>query len=134
PRKQASGLWRMDSQADSALLEQAVNHVDLVLQRLERLQRLAEFHAGARTLCVPMILVYAVAHEQNRETLRKNGWRGGIGKDRKSLQPWQGHTHPGSAKDGAARHATDSFLGSIRHYYSPFRSKASATRLFRNCG
>src|SRR5439155_23132677 len=57
----------------------------------------------------------AVAHEENREPLRKSGWRGGIGKDRKSLQPWQCHTHPGAAKDGAARHATDCVPGSIRH-------------------
>ena len=46
-RKQASRLRRVDSQARCALLEQAVNHVDLVLQRLERLQRFAELHFGA---------------------------------------------------------------------------------------
>ena len=81
-----------------------------------------------------MILVHAVAHEQNRKPLRKRGRSGGIGKGRKRFQPWQGHSYPGSAKDGAARYAIDSFLRSIRHTIPLSVSAASAARLVRNCG
>ena len=60
----------MNALAGSPLVEEAVNHVDLVLQRLQRRQGLAELHIGARTLSAPVILVDAIAHEQNRETFR----------------------------------------------------------------
>ena len=51
--EQAAGLRGVNALAGGALVEEAVNHVDLVLQRLQRRQRLAELHVGARTLRRP---------------------------------------------------------------------------------
>ena len=70
--EEAAGLRRVNALARRALLEQAMNHVDLVLQRLERLQRLAELHLGARALGAPVILVDAVPHEDDAESLRES--------------------------------------------------------------
>ena len=45
--------------------------LNLPLERLERLQALAQFHLGARSLRPPVLRVDAVAHEQDREPLRR---------------------------------------------------------------
>jgi hypothetical protein len=49
------------------LVEQAVDDVDLVLDRLQGREALAELHRFTRTLGPPVIAVDAVAHEENGE-------------------------------------------------------------------
>jgi predicted DNA-binding protein (UPF0278 family) len=49
-----------------------MNYIDLVLQRFERGQRLAELHVRSRALGVPMIFVHAIPHEDDGEALRKS--------------------------------------------------------------
>ncbi len=70
-REQTSRLRRMNAQTGGSLVEKTVNHVDLVLQRLERRQVLLRFMSAPGTLGVPVILVHSIPHEQNRETLRE---------------------------------------------------------------
>ena len=45
-REDVAGLPRVDADARRGLVEQAVDDVDLGLQRLERRQSLAELHLG----------------------------------------------------------------------------------------
>ena len=136
--EQASGLRGVNALAGRPLVEQAVNHVDLMLQRLKRRQGLAELHIGSRTLGAPMILVHAIPHEQNRETFREGGWRGGIGESRKGLEPRQGHGDSGAAKNRTAGNAMGGFRRSIGHliHLSVLGKPCweSRLRLFRNCG
>ena len=63
-------VWPVDSVAGGTLLIEAVDDVDLVLQRLERSERFAELHIGSAALRIPMLLVDAVTHEQHGEALR----------------------------------------------------------------
>ena len=119
--EQAAGLRRVNALAGGALVEQAVDHVDLVLQRLERLQRLAELHLGARALGAPVILVDAVAHEQHARSASGTAPATcGVGESGKRLEPRQRHGDSGAAKNGAAGNAIGGFLRSIRASYSPF--------------
>ncbi len=46
-------------------------YVDLLLQRFQWRQRLAEFHRGALAFGAPMIFVDAIAQEHNAETFRE---------------------------------------------------------------
>ena len=112
--EQTSGLRGVNALTGGPLVEEAVNHVDLMLQRLERRQGLAELHIGARTLGAPMILVDAIAHEQNRETFREGGGDG-VRRKREGLQPRQGHGDSGAAKNRAAGNAMGGFRRSIGH-------------------
>ncbi len=66
-----AGLRGMDARPDGRLVEQAVDHVDLVLQRLERLERSAQLHHAAAPARPPVVAVDAVAHDQHGEPLRK---------------------------------------------------------------
>ena len=70
-RQKTSGLRGMNSVPDGAFMEQAVNDIDFVFERLQRHQRLAELHGRTGTLGVPMVFVHAVAHEQDGETFGK---------------------------------------------------------------
>src|SRR5690242_7132161 len=69
--EQASRLGGMNAMPRGPLMEQAMTHIDLVLDRLERLQRLAELHLRPRTLGAPVILIHAVPHEEHGEALGK---------------------------------------------------------------
>ena len=65
--KQAARLRRVDAQTDGTLVEQTINHVDFMLQRFQRRQRLAQLHGSARPFGAPMILIDAVPHEHYRK-------------------------------------------------------------------
>ena len=67
--EQVAGLRRMDAHAGGRLVEQAVDDVDLRLERLQRRQDLAELHLGARPFRPPAAGIDAVAHEQHGEAL-----------------------------------------------------------------
>src|SRR5437762_1908134 len=64
-REQTSGLRRMTSLRRRCFIEETVDDIDLLLERLERHQRFAELHFIARALCVPMILIDAIAEEDD---------------------------------------------------------------------
>ena len=113
--EQAAGLRGVNALAGGALVEQAVDHVDLVLQRLQRRQGLAELHVGARALGAPVILVHAVAHEQDAEALREGGRRRGVGERGQRFEPRQRHGDAGAAKNRAAGNAMGGFRRSIGH-------------------
>ena len=108
--EQASGLRRVNALAGGGLIEQAVDHVDLVLQRFERRQSLAELHVGARAFGAPVFLIDAVAHEHDPEALREDGGSGGIAERRQRFQPRQGHRDSGAAKNRSAGDASEGGL------------------------
>src|SRR5688572_4338640 len=122
----------MDADANGHLIEETVDDVDLVLERLERLQRFAELHLGALAACPPVIAVDAVAHEQHAEALRERAcgcrhdvtWHGGLRRVRPGhrFEPRQGHRH---AKTAEHRSSRESVVVSHR--------VSSPLRLFLNC-
>ena len=61
----------MNADARGRLVEQAGDDVDLRLDRLQRLERLAELHLRALPLGPPVLGVDAIAHEQDGEALGK---------------------------------------------------------------
>ena len=69
--QQAAGLRRVNALAGGVLVEEAVDDVDLLLQRLERRQAQTERHVVAGSFGAPVILVHAVAHEEHGEPLRE---------------------------------------------------------------
>src|SRR4051812_20043770 len=71
-RQQTAGLGRVNAQAGRGLVEQAINDIDLALQRLEGRERLAEFHVSSRALSAPVILVYAAAEEHHSKSFRES--------------------------------------------------------------
>ena len=101
-RQQAAGLGGMDALAGQRLDIEAVDHIDLLLERLQRLQRLAELHVGALAFGAPMILVDAAAQEHHAEALGEVGGRGRIGQGVDRFQPGQRHGAAGAAQHGAA--------------------------------
>ncbi len=74
--EQAAGLAGMNALTGQRLDIQAVDHIDLLLQRLQRRQRLAELHVGALAFGAPVILIDAVAQEHHAEALGESRRRG----------------------------------------------------------
>ncbi len=107
-REQAAGLRRMDALTGRRLVEQPVDDVDLVLEGLERRERLAELHVGAIAGRAPMVFIDAASHEHDAEALGEGrGGRGGGGaKNAHGFEPRQRHDDPGSAQHRAARNST----------------------------
>ncbi len=99
----------MDALIGQRLHIKAVHHIDLLLQRLQRLQGLGELHVGAISFGAPMILVNAAAQEDHAETLGEIG-RGRIGQGIHRVQP--GHRH-GAAR-AAQYHAAGESAGTQR--------------------
>ena len=97
--QQAAGLRGMDALTGGVLVEEPVDHVDLLLQRLERRQAQAELHVGARSFGAPVILVHAVAHEEHREPLRERRARRRRRERGQGIEPRQAHRDAGAAKD-----------------------------------
>ena len=132
--EQTSGLRGVNAMTDSPLVEEAVNHVDLMLQRLKRREGLAEHHIGSRALGVPMILVHSIPHEQNSETLREGSRGRGVSESGKGLEPRQGHGDSCAAKNRTAGDAMRGIRLSIKHLIHLSVPGKSGFRLFRNCG
>src|SRR5690242_10114226 len=63
----------MDAGAHGRAMEEAVDDVDLVLDRFQRLEGSAKLHVLARALRPPMMAVDAVAHKKHGEALRRRG-------------------------------------------------------------
>src|SRR5277367_176294 len=95
----------MNALTGSRFVEQAVNDVDLSLQRFEGLQRLAEHHVGAISSCAPMIFIDAASHEHHAEALGKSrrGWR--VSQRVERLEPRERHGGANAAKNGSAGYA-----------------------------
>src|SRR5713226_3422832 len=90
--KKVAGLCRVNAHTNRRLVEEAVDDVDLFLQRLQRLQSLAQLQVFARSLRPPMIPVDSVAHEHNGKALGKRSRGAGFSSpNRQRFQPWQGH-------------------------------------------
>ena len=97
-----AGLRRVDARPDGRLVEQAVDHVDLVLHRLERLERSAQLHRGAASARPPVVAVDAIAHDQHGEPLRKLA--GPVVRrrvERQRLEPRQGERGARGTEDDA---------------------------------
>jgi len=100
-RQQAAGLGGMDALVGQGFDIQAVDDIDLLFQRLQRLQRLAELHVSARARGAPVILVDAATQEHHAKALGEIGRRRRRqGIDR--FQPGQSHGAAGALEDGAA--------------------------------
>ena len=81
---------------------QAVDHIDLLLQGLQRLQGLAELHLGAIAFGAPVILVDAAAQEDHAEALGEGGGGRLIRQGVHRLQPGQRHAAAGALQHHAA--------------------------------
>ena len=136
--QQVAGLPGMNAHADGRLVEQAVDDVDLRLERLQRLEALAQLHLGARALGPPVVAVDAVAHEQHGEAFREGGRgvrpvRRRTAPDGQRLQPRQRHRHADAAQERSpgdrcgAHHAAP-----VCH--SLLRRARGRRASFRNCG
>jgi hypothetical protein len=69
-------VWAgMNALAGERLDVETINHVDLLFERLQGRQRLAEFHGGALAFGAPVILVNAIAQENDAKTLGESGRR-----------------------------------------------------------
>ena len=141
-RKQAAGHGGMYSQARGRPVEQAVDDVDLRFHRFERFERFAQLHVRPGAFGPPVVRVHAVAHEQDREALRKRGGRGGFAGVRRvhappgnRFQPGKGHRDTDAAQECAPRNAATAgarrLLVKVHHFYLSARS--SRPRLVRNC-
>ena len=112
--QQVAGHPGMDADAGRGLVEQAVDDVDLRLDRLERLQRLAQLHRGAAALGRPGIRIDAVALEDDGEALRRRGdclrprrrrHRLGRSEARQRLHPRQRHRHTDALQERSTRNS-----------------------------
>src|SRR5437660_6320690 len=116
PGKKVTGLCRVNAYTNRRLVEEAVDDVDLFLQRLQRLQSLAQLEVRARSLSPPMIPVDSVAHEHNGKALGKRSRGAGFSSaNRQRFQPWQGHGDSSAIKKGSTgrcfAHRVSSYSG-----------------------
>ncbi len=131
PREDVAGLARVDADAGRVLVEQAVDDVDLGLQRRQRLQARAQLHVGAGALGPPVRRVDAAAHEQRGEPLRAG--RGHVAGHRRGapdgdrLEPGQGHRHAHAAEERPPRRRR---AGLLVRFRARIRSCSSFLRLF----
>ena len=137
-RQDVAGLpgW-MPTPVDG-LLNRPVMKFSFVLERLQRLQALAQLHLGAGALGPPVVAVDAVAHEQHRQALgmtvggqRADGARGQrrAGPGRQRLQPGQRHGHARPAQQRAPARRSTRVAISL-----PLAPVSSRPRLVRNWG
>src|SRR3569833_3887855 len=106
PGKDVPRHTRVDADAGRRLVAQAVDDVDLALQRFQRLQAGAELHGVALTLGPPASRADTRAHELHDEPLRRRAGAlalGGGTPRRNRLEPRKGHHDPGAAQEEAAR-------------------------------
>ena len=101
-REQTSGLGGMDALTSERLDEETVDHVDLLLQGFQGLERFAELHGGTLAFRTPVILIDAVAEEDDSEALREGFSRRGISKSAERFKPGKRHGAPRTPQHGAA--------------------------------
>src|SRR5262249_49389191 len=100
-REKTARLGRMNPMTRRPLIKETMDDIDLLLQRLEGRQSLAELHFVSRALRPPMILIDSIAEENDPEPFRERADAGrSLGGE--GLQPRQGHRHAGAAKNRAA--------------------------------
>ena len=87
PREQAASLPGVDALARERLDVKTVDHVDLLLQWLQRLQRFAELHGSALAFRAPMIFVDAVPQKDYAKSFRKLRGSRGASQCLQRLQP-----------------------------------------------
>ena len=127
--EQASRLRRVDALARRVLVEEAVDDVDLLLDRLERRQAQAELHVVSRSGGAPVVLVDAVAHEEHSEALGERRARCCCERGQR-LEPRQRHGDSSAAKDRTTGQLHLATLSVI----APRRSATWGVRFFKNCG
>src|SRR5436309_14212060 len=81
-------------------VKEAIDHIDLVLDRFQRFKGLLQLHRSAVTFRSPVVFIHSVSHKENGESLRKS--RIGRGRGRcERFEPWESHHCSGSAEDGS---------------------------------
>src|SRR3954453_6470015 len=99
----------MNALTGQSLYEETIDYVDLLLQRLQWLQRFTQGHCSALAVRAPVVFVDAVSHEDDAESLGKCRLRGFRGEDVKRLKPRQSHRAANAAKHCPTRNNTVGF-------------------------
>ncbi len=126
----------MNADAGRRFVEEALDVVELPFERLHGREAPTQFDVGVRSLGPPLGGIDAVAHEQNRDTLRRGRSRRRLGApDGQRLQPRQRHHHPGTAQEAAPRQFTRVSLERTDHHaHGPDAfDELGVARFVRNC-
>ena len=99
--KEAAGHGRVNAMSRGRLIVEAVDDVDLFLQRFKRQESLAELDILALTFSGPVVVVDAATHKQGCEAFREFGLPGG-GESAQRFEPGQGHGDADSAENRTA--------------------------------
>src|SRR5580692_230680 len=104
----------MNALAGKRMDVETVNDVDLLFERLQGRERLAQFHVGALTFGAPVILVNATTQEDDAKTLGEGGGRWDVRQGVQRLKPGEGYGTTGSAEYGTAGNGECEFFSQSR--------------------